>query len=134
MWMKSIIHGVHLPADPNMHTDFRMTKERDQLKGQPFSPRNHVSYQEGSIVSRMITYTRQGTITIFAFDTGTGLSEHTAPYDAVIEIIEGTAEITLEGTTHTVREDEMIILPAGIPHAVHASERFKMILTMIHAT
>lgn len=102
-------------------------------KGNVFIPGNLVNYQEGSVVSRMITYTPQGTVTIFAFAAESGLSEHTAPYDAMIQILEGSAEISLEGVLHTLHAGEYIILPASVPHALYAKEQFKMILTMIHA-
>jgi len=74
-----------------------------------------------------------GTITLFAFDEGQSLSEHTAPFDAVAHVLEGEAEITIAGTPHTVWGGEMILMPAGQPHAVHARARFKMLLTMIQS-
>ena len=84
-------------------------------------------------MSREIVRKPAGTMTVFAFDEGEGLSEHTAPFDAAVYIIEGTAEITIDGKPHSVRGGEMIIMPANKPHAVHAITRFKMMLTMIHA-
>jgi quercetin dioxygenase-like cupin family protein len=110
-----------------------MTENALPQKGIAFIPQNLVNYQDGSVVSRMITYTPQGTVTVFAFAAGSGLSEHTAPYDALIQILEGSAEITLDGTTTIVQTGEYIILPASVPHAVHARVEFKMLLTMIHA-
>ncbi len=110
-----------------------MGKETENLKGMIIRPTELVTYQKGSVVSRMITYTPQGTITLFAFAEDSGLSEHTAPFDAVVQVLEGTAEVTLEGETFQVASGEMIILPADIPHAVHAPASFKMMLTMIHA-
>jgi len=110
-----------------------MGEESQELKGKILKPTDLVSYQNGSVVSRMITYSPQGTITLFAFAEGSGLSEHTAPYDAVLQVLEGTAEVSLEGMTFNVDSGDMIILPANIPHAVHAPGSFKMILTMIHA-
>lgn len=110
-----------------------MAEDISQMKGKILKPAEMVAYQEGSVVSRMITYTPQGTITIFAFAAGSGLSEHTAPYDAVVQIIEGDAEITLDGEVFELCAGDMIILPADIPHAVHAEQAFKMLLTMIHA-
>ncbi len=103
------------------------------LTGKIIDPALLVDYQTGSVVSRMITYKKEGTITLFAFDADSGLSEHSAPYDAIIEIIEGTAEITLNSEKFTIGAHQMIILPANIPHAVYAACRFKMMLTMIHA-
>ena len=90
-----------------------------------------VDYQDGSIVSRAMVDKRTGTVTLFAFDAGQGLSEHTTPYDALVHIIDGEAEITISGKTLHLREGEIIIMPANEPHAVRALGRFKMLLTMI---
>jgi quercetin dioxygenase-like cupin family protein len=98
----------------------------------PVSMRDLVSYQDGSIVSRMLINKPAGTVTLFAFDQSEGLSEHSAPYDALLIILEGQAEITAGETPHLLREGQMILLPARIPHAVKASSRFKMMLIMIH--
>jgi len=92
-----------------------------------------VNYQSGSIVSRTIIKDRAGTVTLFAFDEGEGLSEHTAPYNALLHLLEGEAEVTISGNTSLLEQGEAIILPAGIPHAVKASKRFKMLLTMIRS-
>lgn len=110
-----------------------MSEDLHQLKGKPVNPLNLISYQEGSVVSRMITYTPQGTITLFAFASGSGLSEHTAPFDAILQILEGRMEVTLAGETFDIPAGNLIILPANIPHAVHATVSCKMMLTMIHA-
>jgi len=83
------------------------------------------------VVSRTIVNRREGTITLFAFDEGEGLSEHTAPYDALLHVLEGVAEVTVSGEKNAVSEGEAIVLPAGKPHSVRGTERFKMILTMI---
>jgi quercetin dioxygenase-like cupin family protein len=107
--------------------------EKEDLSGRVIDPRELVAYQEGSIVSRMIVYTSSGTITLFAFDAGEGLSEHTAPYDAVLQVLDGEARITIEGVEHCMKAGDLIIMPANRPHAVHAETRFKMMLTMIHA-
>jgi quercetin dioxygenase-like cupin family protein len=88
-------------------------------------------YQDRSVVSREVINKPSGTVTVFAFDAGEGLSEHTAPFDALVHILEGEAEISIEGTAHQVREGEMIIMPAGRPHALKAVSRFKMMLVMI---
>ena len=93
-----------------------------------------VSYQPGSVVSRTIINDRAGTVTLFAFDEGEGLSEHTAPYDALLHLLEGEAEVTISGKKNRLVQGEAIILPAGKPHAVRASRRFKMLLTMIRST
>lgn len=107
-------------------------KPHENLTGQILSPRDLISYQEGSVVSRMISYKKSGTITLFAFDAGEGLSEHTAPFDALALIIDGEADISIEGVHYLLKEGQMIIMPAGKPHALHAAQRFKMMLTMIH--
>ena len=92
-----------------------------------------VVYQEGSVVSRTLVDKKVGTLTLFAFAAGQGLSEHTAPYDATIQVVDGEAEVIIEGTSYTVKAGEMIIMPANRPHAVRANERFKMLLIMIRA-
>ncbi len=89
------------------------------------------AYQEHSVVSREIVRKPSGTMTVFAFDEGEGLSEHTAPFDAVVYLLEGEAEIHIDGTPHAVREGEMIIMPANKPHALRAVTRYKMLLVMI---
>ncbi|HET6581291.1 MAG TPA: cupin domain-containing protein [Methanoregula sp.] len=107
-------------------------KSQENLTGTVLNPKDLIAYQEGSVVSRMIVYKKSGTITLFAFDTGEGLSEHTAPYDAVAHIIDGEAEISIEQTPFLLKEGQMIIMPANRPHALHAQQRFKMMLTMVH--
>jgi len=92
---------------------------------------NMVDYQEGSTVSREIISKKAGTLTIFAFDKGQGLSEHTAPFDAVVFCLDGTIEVTISGSLSLLRSGEMVIMPAGEPHALHAIEKFKMLLIMI---
>ena len=91
------------------------------------------AYQDGAVVSRQITKAEAGNVTLFAFDAGQELSEHTAPFDALVQVLEGQAEITIAGQSFRVGTGEAIILPAGQPHAVKASGRFKMLLTMIRA-
>ena len=92
-----------------------------------------VSYQDGAVVSREIIKRPTGSVTLFAFDAGEGLSEHTAPFDALVQVLEGEAEITVAGRAHRVSGGEMIRLPAGQPHALKAVRRFKMLLTMIRS-
>lgn len=96
-----------------------------------FSPKEKISFSENSIVSQQITKNSSGNITLFAFDKGQQLSEHSAPFDAVVHIVEGKAEIHIAGKPYQVEEGEIIILPANIPHAVYAIEKFKMLLIMI---
>jgi quercetin dioxygenase-like cupin family protein len=90
-----------------------------------------VNYQDGAIVSRELVKRPTGTVTVFAFDAGQGLSEHTAPFDALVLVLEGEAEITIAGKLHRLREGGLILLPAQRPHALKAVKRFKMMLTMI---
>jgi len=90
-----------------------------------------ISFQDGSVVSKEIVNKPTGTITLFAFDKGQGLSEHTAPYDALVVITEGTAEIIVSGVKHNVKSGEMLLMPANSTHALSAIEPFKMMLIMI---
>jgi len=90
-----------------------------------------VDYQEQSVVSRTIIDKKTGTVTLFAFDQAQGLSEHTAPFDALVYLVDGEAEISISGEAFHLRQGEMIIMPANKPHAVNAIKRFKMMLTMI---
>jgi quercetin dioxygenase-like cupin family protein len=92
-----------------------------------------LQYQDGSIVSRVLLKNKGGTVTLFAFDEGEGLSEHTAPFEALVFVIDGAAEVEIAGKAHRVSSGETIILPANIPHAVRAATRFKMMLTMLRA-
>ena len=92
-----------------------------------------VSYQEGSVVSRQITKADAGNVTLFAFDIGQELSEHTAPFDAMAHVLEGEAEIRVLGNPYSLNAGDAIIMPANEPHAVKAKTKFKMLLTMIHA-
>jgi len=92
-----------------------------------------VNYQDGAVVSREIVKRPTGSVTLFAFDEGQGLSEHTAPFDALVQVLEGEAEISITGQPHRLQGGEMILMPAGQPHALKALKRFKMILTMIRS-
>jgi len=92
-----------------------------------------VDYQSGSVVSRTLVKQEKGNVTLFAFDAGQELSEHTAPFDALVYVVDGTAQITIEGRQQPVSAGQMIIMPADRPHAVKADERFKMMLVMIRA-
>ena len=91
-----------------------------------------VSYQDGSVVSRQITKAEAGNVTLFAFDKEQELSEHTAPFDALVHVLDGEAEIKISGKAFNLKTGEAIIMPANEPHALKASTRFKMLLTMIH--
>ena len=90
-----------------------------------------VNYQDGSIVSKEIIKGEKGTVTLFAFDKGQGLSEHTAPFDALVYNFDGKAEVIIEGKPHLLGAGEIIIMPADKPHALKAIERFKMLLVMV---
>ncbi|MDB4433220.1 cupin domain-containing protein [bacterium] len=92
-----------------------------------------VAYQPGSVVSREIVSEKTGSVTAFAFDKGQGLSEHTAPFDALVLVLDGTVEITIGGEPRLLRKDDMVLMPANVPHALKAVERFKMLLTMIRS-
>ncbi len=115
-------------------TDYINTSLRkDGLSEIPIKLSEFVQYQNGSIVSREIVKKPTGTVTVFAFDAGQGLSEHTAPFDALVQIIDGEGEITINGVPHIVKTGEIIVMPANKPHAVKADKPFKMILTMIRS-
>ncbi|GAB6146391.1 cupin domain-containing protein [Desulfocicer niacini] len=101
------------------------------LKGNPFNLEGFIEYSEGSVVSKTLIKKNIGTITLFAFDKDQGLSEHTAPFDAVVYILDGAAEITIGGQLKAVSCGEMLIMPANIAHAVQAKQPFKMLLIMI---
>ncbi len=107
--------------------------ESQNFIGRSLSLNTLVDYQKNSVVSKQILNKKAGTLTLFAFDKGEGLSEHTAPYDASILILDGKAQILIDGKPHEVKKNELIIMPAHIPHAVKAVERFKMLLIMIRS-
>jgi quercetin dioxygenase-like cupin family protein len=92
-----------------------------------------VEYQTGSIVSREIVRKKAGTVTLFAFDKGQGLSEHTTPFDALVHVIDGVAQVMVGGNQYLMKKGELIVLPATVPHALKAVEKFKMMLVMIKA-
>ena len=92
-----------------------------------------VNYQDGAVVSREIVKKPTGSVTLFAFDEGSELSEHTAPFDALVQVLEGEAEIMISGQPHHLQGGEMILMPAGQPHALKALQRFKMLLAMIRS-
>ena len=105
--------------------------DAEDLRAKPFKLAEMIDYQDSSIVSRTLVKKDTGTITLFAFDEGQGLSEHTAPFDALVYVVEGTTEITISGKPLTLGQGEMVIMPANEPHAVKAPGRFKMVLVMI---
>lgn len=100
-------------------------------KGTSVKPAEQIEYQSGSIVSKTIVKKEKGNITLFAFDKGQALSEHTAPFDALISVVDGKSEVIIGGNPNIVEAGQMILMPANIPHAVNAIEKFKMMLVMI---
>jgi len=110
-----------------------MNYDPKELIGKVTNLKSLTEYQKGSVVSRMIINKTPGTVTVFAFEAGEGLSEHSAPYDALVIALEGKAIIPINGVEHIVSEGEMLIMPAHINHAVHPITRFKMLLVLIHA-
>lgn len=103
----------------------------ENVSAQPVMLVDLIEYQEGSVVSRTIIDKETATVTLFAFDEGQGLSEHTAPFDALVHTLDGEVEVTISGKTFPLKKGEMIIMPANQPHALKAIKRFKMLLTMI---
>ncbi len=103
----------------------------DKLTGEAFVLIDLVDYRDGSVVSKQIIKKDTGTVTLFAFDEGQGLSEHTAPFDALVYIFDGKAEIAIDGKSSLVESGSMVIMPAGKPHSLKAIKRFKMLLVMI---
>jgi quercetin dioxygenase-like cupin family protein len=105
--------------------------ETASLIGQALNLTNLINYQEGSVVSKTIIDKTTGTLTLFAFGKGQGLSEHTAPFDAVVYLLDGEAKITISGKPIKVKQGDMVIMPANRPHALRAVQPFKMLLVMI---
>ncbi len=105
----------------------------NKLTAQTLNLKNLTEYQDGAIVSKEILKKDTGNVTLFAFDKNQGLSEHTAPFDALVCILDGTAEVIIAGQSHQVKEGETIIMPADVPHALKANEKFKMMLVMIRS-
>ncbi len=112
-------------------TSAKRQKDTDNLMARVIKSAELVSYQAGAIVSRTIIDKETGTLTLFAFDVGQGLSAHTAPFDALVYLLEGEAEVTISGKSLSLKTGEMVIMPANQPHALRASQRFKMMLVMI---
>ena len=108
-------------------------KDTDKLLGQAIELIGLIDYREGSVVSRTIIDKATGTCTLFAFDGGQGLSEHTVPFDALVYILDGEAEVTISGKSLHLKDGDMVIMPANEPHALLAIKRFKMMLVMIRS-
>lgn len=107
--------------------------EMEKIETKAFELKGLTDYQQDAVVSREILKKETGTVTLFAFDQGQGLSEHTAPFDALVLILDGTADIIIDGQTFTLSEGEMIVMPANKPHALNAVRKFKMMLVMIRS-
>lgn len=113
-------------------TGTKLSTDKNQLvKAQPFVAADLVAYQDASVVSRTVIDKASGTVTLFAFDQGQGLSEHQAPFDALVHILDGTALVSISGVSQEVAAGSIIVLPADKPHALRAITRFKMLLVMI---
>jgi quercetin dioxygenase-like cupin family protein len=109
-----------------------MAEEKPRIQGaQPYDLSGLVNYGEGAVVSRTLIENSAGTVTLFAFDGGQGLSEHTAPFDALVQVIEGEGEFVIGGKPVIVAGGQLVLMPAGVPHAVRAEKRFRMLLTML---
>jgi quercetin dioxygenase-like cupin family protein len=108
-----------------------MNDQVNELRGKAFNLEQFVEYADGAVVSKTLLKKSAGTVTLFAFDSGQGLSEHTAPFDAVVYILDGEARITIGGDPHTVSAGQMLIMPANVAHALQADVPFKMLLVMI---
>jgi len=108
-------------------------QQKVDILGRQLVVKDLLAYQEGAVVSRTLIDKKAGTVTIFSFDEGQGLSEHTAPYDALVHVLDGEVEISIAGQPFHLKEGEMIVLPAGKPHAVRAISPFKMMLTMVRS-
>jgi quercetin dioxygenase-like cupin family protein len=106
-------------------------KKQEKIVAQASNLSGLIDYQEGSVVSRTIIDKKAGTVTLFAFDENQGLSEHTAPYDAMVYVLDGEVEVTISDKPITLKQGEMTIMPANKPHALSAKSKFKMLLTMI---
>lgn len=106
-------------------------KKREDLKGKVLTLKELVQYQDGTVASRMVINRKAGSITLFSFDENEGLSEHTAPFDATVTILEGECEVWVAGQTYQMKEGETIIFPANVPHALSGITKFKMMLIMI---
>jgi quercetin dioxygenase-like cupin family protein len=108
-----------------------MSNKKHELQAQASNLSGLIDYQEGAVVSRTLIDKKTGTVTLFAFDENQGLSEHTAPFDAMVYVLEGEVKVTISGKPFTLRQGETTIMPANHPHALAAKTKFKMLLTMI---
>jgi quercetin dioxygenase-like cupin family protein len=118
-------------AEFHLDHDARPERNRDELKGKVIRLNELVGYADGTIASRMVISHKSGSVTIFSFDENEGLSEHSAPFDALVTILDGECEVWVAGQTSRMKVNDTIIFPAGVPHALSAITRFRMSLTMI---
>jgi quercetin dioxygenase-like cupin family protein len=123
--------NYHINTLPHHHIKKMVTMDKVINKGEKFDVADAVGYSAQSVVSKQVLKKETGNITLFAFDKGEGLSEHTAPFDALVSILDGEAEISIGGTPHLLKTGEAIIMPANIAHALKAVEKFKMMLIMV---
>jgi quercetin dioxygenase-like cupin family protein len=111
---------------------FKQAPEQTGLPpGQPVELANLVAYQDGGVVSRTLVKKNGGTVTVFAFDQGQALSEHTAPFDAIVQVLDGEVELVIGGKKVPAKAGQTVLMPSGIPHAVNATTKFKMLLIMV---
>lgn len=118
-------------AEFNLEKADKHDAKRADILGKVICLKDLVQYQDGTVASRMVVNRKAGSITLFSFDADEGLSEHTAPFDAVVTILDGECEVWVAGSTYQMKEGETIIFPANVPHALSAITRFKMMLVMI---
>jgi len=112
-------------------TDTQESAAPVDLRGRAINPADEIKYADGSVVSKTLLDKKTGTLTLFSFDAGQGLSEHTSPYDATVQVIEGEAQLTIGGKLVRAGAGELVIMPANVPHSLRAEKRFKMLLIMI---
>jgi quercetin dioxygenase-like cupin family protein len=108
-----------------------MNTEKNDVRGKPIPMADFVAYADGSVVSKTLLDKTAGTLTLFSFDQGQGLSEHTSPYDATVLVVDGEATLVIGGKPLLAKAGELVIMPAGVPHSLRADTRFKMLLIMI---
>ena len=111
----------------------RGTERRKLAAAKAWTLSELISYSPGSVVSRTLAENAAGTVTLFSFDAGQGLSEHSAPYDALVQILDGEAQLKIGGKAVPARTGQLVVMPANVPHAVQAVKKFKMLLTMLRA-
>ena len=120
-------------ANGYLSGETNMNSKNKSSKVKAIFLKDHIQYSKDSVVSKTLIDKKVGTVTLFAFDRGQKLSEHTTPYDALVQILEGDAELVIGGETINATAGQIVVMPADVPHAVNANEQFKMILTMIRS-